>query len=105
MDYTAYRTENERTLLPSLLNMFSMFQISFWYNKGHDDQNKVEHIAVRCSNCGKETSLYVDNMNTKYKYIITSFVLNTVLHHFGISWIIETKNIWNMIWTNIIQIG
>ena len=33
----------------------------------------------------------MDNMNTKYKDIITSFVLNTVLHHVGMSWIIETK--------------
>ena len=82
-----------------------MFQIICWYNKGHDDQNKVENIAIRCSNCGKETMVSMDNMNNTYQDIITSFVLNTVLHHFGISWIIETKNIWNMIWTNIIQIG
>ena len=32
----------------------------------------------------------MNNMNTKYKYIITSFVLNTLLHHVGMSWIIET---------------
>ena len=30
------------------------------------------------------------NMNTSYKYIITSIVLNTVLHHVDMSWIIET---------------
>ena len=31
------------------------------------------------------------NMNTKYKHIITSFVLNKVLHHVGMSWIIEAN--------------
>ena len=32
----------------------------------------------------------MDNMNTTYQYIITSFVLNTILHHVGMLWIIET---------------
>ena len=68
-----------------------MFQISCWYNKGHYDQNKLEHIAIRCSDCGRETGLSMDNMNTKYKDIIASFVLNTLLHRVGTSWIIETN--------------
>ena len=29
-------------------------------------------------------------MNTNYKDLIISFVLNMVLHHVGMSWIIET---------------
>ena len=53
------------TLLPSLLNTFSMFQIRCWYNKVHDDQNKVKHISISCINCGKQTGLSMDNMNTK----------------------------------------
>ena len=53
MEYTADKIDNEIALLPSLLNKFSMFQIRCWYNKGHDDKNKVESIATRCSNCGK----------------------------------------------------
>ena len=52
-----------------------MFHISCWYNKGHYDQNKVEHIPIRRINCGKETGLSMDNMNTQYKVIITLFVL------------------------------
>ena len=47
-------------------------------------------IAIRCINCGKETGLYMDNMNTNYKNITTSFVFNTLLHHICISKIIET---------------
>ena len=89
MDYTADNIENEITLLPLLLKMFSMFQIRFWYDKEHDDQNNVENIAIIFINCGKETGLSMKNMNTNYKYIITSFVLNTVLHHVGMSWIIK----------------
>ena len=68
-----------------------MFQVFRGYNKGHDDQNKVENIATRCGNCGKETGLSMDNMNTIYKNIITSFVLNKLLQHIGMSWIIKTN--------------
>ena len=68
-----------------------MFQISCWYNKGHDDKNKVENISIRCSNCGKQTGLSMKSTNKNYKYIITSFVLNTVLYHVGMSWIIEAN--------------
>ena len=31
----------------------------------------------------------VDNLNTTYQYIITFFVLNTMLQHIGMLWIIE----------------
>ena len=67
MEYNAYRIENEKTLLPSLLKMSSMLQISFWYNMVHDDQNKVERIYIRRSNCEKETGLSTKNKNTNYK--------------------------------------
>ena len=32
----------------------------------------------------------LDMLNTTYQDIITNFVLNTMLHHVGILWIIET---------------
>ena len=81
--------DNEITLLPSLFKMFSMFQMRFWYDKEPDYQNDVKIIAIRCSNCGKETGLSMNNMNTNYEYIITSFVWNILLQHVGILWIIE----------------
>ena len=68
-----------------------MSQISCWYNKGHDDKNKLEHVDKRCSNWEKLNGVSMDDMNTKYKDIITSFVLNKVLHHVGMSWIIKAK--------------
>ena len=54
LEYTADSIHNEIILLLSWLNMSSMFQIPCWYNNGHDDQNKVENIAIRCSNCGNK---------------------------------------------------
>ena len=33
----------------------------------------------------------VDIMNTTYQNIITTFVLNTILHHAGMLWIIENN--------------
>ena len=90
MEYTAEKIENEITILPSLLKMFSMFQMSFWYDNEPDDKNDMKIIAIRCINCGKERGLSMNNINTNYKDIITSFLLNTLLHHVGMSWIIET---------------
>ena len=33
--------------------------------------------------------IYVDNMNTTYQEIITTFVLNIMLYHVDMLWIIE----------------
>ena len=48
---------------------------------------------MRCINCKKETGLYL--VNSTLEKNITKFVLNTILHHVGILWIIcsnkETK--------------
>ena len=41
----------------------------FWYDKEPDDQNNVKIIAIRCINCGKETSLSMNNTNNNYKDI------------------------------------
>ena len=38
-----------------------------------------------------ETGLYMKSINTNYKDIVTSFLLNIVLHHVGMLWIIETN--------------
>ena len=54
MEYTADKIEDEITLLPSLLKIFSMFQTRFWYDNGHDDQNNAENIDISCSNGVKE---------------------------------------------------
>ena len=71
--------------------MFSMFKIKCWWNKR---EYEIKHtgvkFAIRCSNCEKETMIVVDNMNTTYQDTITTLVLNIMLHHVGMLWIIET---------------
>ena len=42
IEYTANNIYNYITPLPSLMKIVSMFQMRFWYNKEHDDQNNVE---------------------------------------------------------------
>ena len=49
----------------------------------------MENLAIRYRNCGKPTGISMNNMNTNYNDIINKFLLNTMLHHFGMSWIIE----------------
>ena len=41
MEYTVDKIENNITLLPLLLKIFSMFQMRFWYDNEHDDQNNL----------------------------------------------------------------
>ena len=66
-----------------------MFKIKCWYSPG--GVGKIQQKkSIRCSNCGKETIIYVDNLNTTYQDTIKTFVLNTMLHRVGMLWIIET---------------
>ena len=91
MEFTEDRKENDKKCLTSLLIFFSMFKIKCWYSPGGaEKQNTAEKISIRRSNCGRETMIDVDNLNTTQKDIITTSVLNTMLHHVGMLWIIET---------------
>ena len=45
---------------------------------------------MRCSNCGKETMINMDNLNTTYQVTINFCLSNTILHHVGMLGIIET---------------
>ena len=68
-----------------------MLKIKCWWNNKEKDEIKqtVEKVAERCSNCGKQTMIYVDCLDTTYQNIITNFVLTTMVHHVGMIWIIE----------------
>ena len=81
MEHTTNIQNPNKGLIPSLLNMFAMFQLRLF-----DDKYEVIIIAIRCINCKKETGLYL--RNSTFEEIITKFVLNTILHHVGMSWII-----------------
>ena len=92
VDFTADKIENDGNILPSLLKLFSMFNIKYWWNtRGDYLKQTVENFATRCSNCGKEKIIDVDFLDTTYQDIITTFVLNTMLHHVGMIWIIENN--------------
>ena len=62
-----------------------MFKIKCWWNKkGKGDPKQAEEkVAQRCNNCGKETIIDLDILETDNQEIIPSFVLNTMLHHVG----------------------
>ena len=68
-----------------------MFKMKCWWNKKEtgDLKHTVENVAIICSNSVKETMIYVDLLETTYQDIITTFVLNTMLRHVGMLWIIE----------------
>ena len=44
-----------------------MFKIKCWWNPREDEiKQTVVKNSIRCSNCGKEKIVDVDNMNTTY---------------------------------------
>ena len=65
--------------------IFLIFNNKCWWNPWEDDlKQTVVKDVIRCSNGGKEKMIYVDNLNTTYQHIITTFLLNTLLQHSGI---------------------
>ena len=81
MEHTANIPKPNKGLIPSLLKVFAVFQLILF-----DDKDKVDTISIRCINCKKETGLYL--RYSTFEEIITKFVLNKILHHVGMSWII-----------------
>ena len=63
-----------------------MFQLILFDDKQDEEGNFLDIIAIRFINCKKETGLY--SRDKIIEEIITRFVLNTILHHVGILWII-----------------
>ena len=64
-----------------------MFQLRLFYDKHNE---KTDAIAIKYSNCNKETGPYLKD--TLLEEMINKFVLNVILHHVGMSWIISSKN-------------
>ena len=63
-----------------------MFQLHIFYDKHNESENVVEAIAIKFINCNKDTGLYLKD--TTIEEIITKLVLNKILHHVGMWWII-----------------
>ena len=87
MEHTGNIMHDDTHLISSLLKMFSMFKIRLSY--GDKD---LETLCLKCINCKKETGLNSEtNFTLVYDKIITKFVLNAMLHHVGMSWIISSN--------------
>ena len=52
----------------------------------------MDALSIKCINCKRETGLDSETIFTwVYDEIINKFLLNAMLHHFGISWIISSN--------------
>ena len=49
----------------------------------------MEIIAIKCINCKRETGLYL--RSSTVEEMITKLVLNAILHHVGMTWMIFSK--------------
>ena len=79
--------QDDTHLTSSLLKMFSMFEICLIC--GDDDLDKV---CLKCVNCKKDTGLNAETgFKEIYDEVITQFLLNAMLHHVSMSWIISSK--------------
>ena len=64
-----------------------MFEIRLTYG-----DKKLDVVSIKCINCKIETGLNSEtNFSWVYDEIITKFVLNAILHHFVMSWIINSN--------------
>ena len=85
MGFTLDRINNDKNLLPSLLKIFQCLILNIGEIKKRQDEIKQTEVkvSIKCGNCGKEAMIEVDNINTNYQDIITTFVLNKMFHHVG----------------------
>ena len=87
MKYTGNIIQDDTHLMSSLLKMFLIFEIRFSYG-----DNDLDVFSLKCINCKKETGLNSETPFTwVYDEIITKFVLNEMLHHVGMAWIISSN--------------
>ena len=87
MEHTANKMQEYKGLISSLFKMFSIFEIRLSF--GDKD---LDALSIKCINCKRETAL---NPETSFTWvcdkIVTKFVLNEMLHHVGMSWIISSN--------------
>ena len=60
----------------------------FLYYEHNEEDHVVEAIAIKCRNCHRNAGLFLKDKTVEE--IITHFVLNSVLHYVGLSWIISS---------------
>ena len=85
--------QDDTHLMSSLLRMFLMFEMRLIY--GDKD---LDIFSLKCINYKKETGLNSESPFTLvYDEVVTKFVLNSMLHHVGLSWIISSNQEISMI--------
>ena len=60
-----------------------------FYDNYNKEENIVEAIAIKCIDFHRSTGLYLKDKTVQE--MTTQFVLNIVLPHVGVSWIIYSK--------------
>ena len=85
MEHTANITKTNRGLILSLFKVFAMFEFRLMGDKEH-----LEVIYIMCFNCKKETGLFLGT--STFEEMITKFVLNAILYHVDMPWIISSNN-------------
>ena len=85
MEHAANLMKTNKGPILLLLKVFYMSELRLFGDKEHFDV-----IAIRCINCKKQTGLFLGT--STFEEMITTFMLNAILHHVGMSWIISSNN-------------
>ena len=59
MEHTAGIIEAYISLMTSLLKVFVMFHMRLFYDKHNEEENVLDPIALKCSNCNRSTGLFL----------------------------------------------
>ena len=81
MEHNADILNPNKGLIPSLLKVFAIFCLRLI-----DDRDILEAVDIMCIHCNKERGLYLGT--STLQVIINIFLLNAILHHVGMLWII-----------------
>ena len=86
IEYTGNDMISDIPLTTSLLKMFSMLRVKMTVR----DVN-VDEVSLMCINCKRKTYLQPKSEKEFYDKMITPFVMNSMFHHVGMSWMITSK--------------
>ena len=87
MEHTGNIMQYGKPLISPILKMFSMLEIRLSYG-----DEGLDTVSLKFIHCKRETGLDRETSFTwVYDEIITKFVLNAILHHVDMSWIISSN--------------
>ena len=86
MEYTGNDMKIDIPLTTSLLKMFSMFEICLSVGGVN-----VDEVSLKYINFKRSTGLKTKPGKEFYDKMITPFLMNSMLQHVGISWMISSK--------------